>query len=160
LNNTKSYIIPFKGLTEGNHPFSFIVDNEFFEKYDFSDVKGGNIIIDVLLSKKAQLLELKFSINGEINIMCDRCLEYFLLPFKYKTILYIKFGNIFEEIEENIITIPYSEKEINILQYIYEFIHLNLPYRRIHPNYLNGKSLCNKQMLEKINQYIKNKNED
>lgn len=155
INKLSKYIIPFYGLKDGIYEFNFLIDNNFFELFEYSEIKKGSINVKVELVKKLQLMELHFDINGNIDINCDRCLDNFLLPVSYKTILYVKTGDIFEEIDDNIIKIPYSENEINISQYIYEFINLSLPYRRVHPNDSDGQSLCNKQMLEKINQYIK-----
>jgi uncharacterized protein len=155
VNKQGRYIIPFGGLNEGEHEFNFLIDNKFFEIYEFPEIREGEVEIQVTLIKKTNLLELIFVLNGNLKVTCDRCLDDFMLPITYKTTLYVNFGSNYSEVDENIIIIPYSESQIDISQYIYEFINLSLPIRRIHPEDSEGKSLCNKVMLEKLNQYLK-----
>lgn len=155
MNKEGRYSIFFSGLKEGTHEFNFLVDSKFFEIFEFSEVKEGSVNVQVKLNKNSSLLELNFDINGNISVMCDRCLDDFLLPISYKSTLFVKFGNNFEDIDDNIIQIPYSENEINISQYIYEFINFSIPLKRVHPDNSKGESLCNKEMLDKISQYIK-----
>jgi uncharacterized protein len=157
LNKQGRYIVQFGGLKEGIHEFNFLINNKFFEIYKFSDIEEGNIEILVTLNKKPNLLELFFNIAGNIKLICDRCLDDFLFPIRTKAVLYVNFGSDFGEIDDNIIVIPYSENQINISQYIFEFINLNIPIRRVHPEDSKGESMCNKLMLDKIEQYTKKK---
>lgn len=99
------------------------------------------------------MLEFEFELSGEIWVLCDRCLDEFLLPIEYHTKLFVKFGEETEEQTDEIILLSYGESEIDLTQYVYEFVHLSLPYRKIHPNDKKGNSMCNKEMLKKISEY-------
>ena len=44
-----------------------------------------------------------------------------------------------------------DDHEIEVGQFMYEFIILALPVKRIHPTDSNGNSSCNPDMLEKLN---------
>ena len=46
--------------------------------------------------------------------------------------------------------------EIVIDQYLFEFIVLSLPVKRIHPDDPDGNPACNKEMMKKLNQYLIN----
>ena len=46
----KDFIIPFVGLNEGIHDFTFNVDDKFFESFDYSEIKKGKV--EVLLAWK------------------------------------------------------------------------------------------------------------
>ena len=42
-------------------------------------------------------------------------------------------------LDDDIILLPMGETELNLGQYIYEMIVLNIPQKRYHPDYLSGK---------------------
>jgi uncharacterized protein len=154
------YVIFFHGLKEGIHEYDFDVRPKFFEYYENPDYPGGSLKVKVFLHREPQILKLDFAISGHINVFCDRCLEIFDYPVASNEILFIKFGDNFEEIDDNVIILPREEKRINIAQYIYEFSILTLPYKRIHPENEDGISACNPDMLKKIEELSKNDKEN
>jgi uncharacterized metal-binding protein YceD (DUF177 family) len=159
VKSNHQFIIPFKGLKVGRHDFSFEINDKFFDDFIDSEIKKGKVSVDVCLDKKTTMLELDFNIKGEVWVICDRCLDDFLLPIEYESKLYVKFGEATEEQTDEILILSHNEYEIDIAQFIYEFIHLSLPYKKLHPTDNKGKSLCNKEMLNKLNEYIIHKNE-
>ena len=60
----------------------------------------------------------------------------------------VKFGNEFNDENEEILIIPHSEYEIDISQYIYELIVLSVPFKRVHPGVIDGS--LNSEMLKKL----------
>jgi len=159
-NNFKQFLIPFKNLSLGVHTYRFTIENWFFEKFDYSEIKKGKIEIKLLLEKQTKMLILNFLIDGFVNIMCDRCLEYFDYPIKGKNELIVKLGGETYEETEQVLTLSEYEHQIDISQYIYEFICLLLPMKRIHPVDENGISKCNKKMIKKIEELKNNKKID
>ena len=149
MKDLRKYVIPFTGLKEGRHEFEFDVDNSFFEHFDSSEIREGKLDVYVELIKNQQVLELNFEIKGKVKTICDRCLDEFDFPLTYQGKLFFKFGEKTYELTDEIIILSPSEHEINISQYIYEFIHLALPYRKIHPD-INGTSGCNTMMIQKL----------
>ena len=139
------YEIPFNGLNEEIHEFSFKAGPGFFEFFQNPDYNSGNLDIMIMLVKKPVFLELKFNISGTIRLLCDRCLEEFDHPISVKELLIIKLGDKFEELDNEVIIVPREETRINVAQYIYEFAILSLPFRKIHP-----ESGCNPEMLRRI----------
>ena len=143
------YVIQFAGLKEGRHEFEFDVDDSFFEQFESSEIKKGKLAVRVILDKNRQVLEMGFFIQGTVQSICDRCLDELDLPLQYQGKLFFKFGEESYELTDEIIILSSSEYKINISQYIYEFIHLALPYRKIHPD-INGASGCNSGMIQKL----------
>lgn len=146
----RKYSIPFKGLKDGWHDFRFDIDKVFFDEFDSSEIKEGILIAEISLYKEPQLIEIDFFIHGTVEVTCDRCLDIFTMPVQYKGKLYFKFGEEFVELTDEIIILATGQIEINIAQYLYEFICLSLPYTKIHPD-INGKSGCNPDMIKKLN---------
>ena len=56
------FIIPFAGLKQGRHDFSFSIENKFFKGFGYNDFNNAKLDANVELIKKANLLELNFFI--------------------------------------------------------------------------------------------------
>ena len=52
--------------------------------------------------------------------------------------LIVKFGEEYNDDNEEILILPYSEFQLNVAQYIYEMIVLSAPIKRVHPKILDG----------------------
>lgn len=94
------------------------------------------------------MLELGFVANGTINVNCDVTNEPFDLPIKNEFFLVVKFGEEYNNENEEILIIPYGEYEINVQQYIYELIVLGVPSKRVHPGVEDGT--LESDILEKL----------
>ncbi len=149
------YCIPIKELRQEVYCFDFKVNNKFFKQFKNSEIKKGNADVNITATKNSQNIVLEFNINGSVNVMCDRCLDYFDLPIECNERLYFVFGNENNTQAYNFITLKADENEINVAQYLYEFITLSLPIKKIHPNDETGKSTCNKKMLNKLMSFTK-----
>lgn len=138
MKNLKEYLIPFAGLKIGKHQFEYQVDKKFFEHFDFDEYNDVNIKVDVILEKKSTMLELHFKHKGTINVPCDVTNEDFDLPVRGKLTLIVKFGEAFNDENEELLILPHGEFQVDVSQYIYELIVLSVPVKRIHPGVKDG----------------------
>jgi uncharacterized metal-binding protein YceD (DUF177 family) len=138
MKNTKEYLIPFIGLKLGKHHFEYQISNAFFEIFDYNEYQDSNIKVNVVLEKKSTLLELSFKHKGVVNVPCDLTSEDFDLPVKGKMKLIIRFGEDYNNDNEELLILPHGEFEVDIAQYIYEMIVLSVPLRRVHPGVKDG----------------------
>ncbi len=132
------YSISFRGLKEGKHQFEYKIDNTFFEVYQYEDILGADIQVHLEFIKKSTLLELNFTIEGIVKVVCDISNEIYKQSIEGNLDLKVKFGNEYNDENENILIVPHEAYEIEISQFIYEIIVLALPTKRIHPGVLNG----------------------
>jgi uncharacterized protein len=151
---SRTYAIPLSGLKEGRHTFDFEIDKEFFEQFEESEVKEGSLIAKIEMDKRTTHSDLSIMISGTVRVCCDRCLEMFSHPVVCENRLLVKFGKSMDDIDPDIIFIPFDEHELDLKQHIYEFIYLALPIKRVHPEDKNGKSTCDPLMLEKLEEHI------
>ncbi len=138
MSKTKEYVIPFVGLKLGKHKFEYQINNAFFEIFDYNEFQNSDIKVNVILDKKSNLLEIDFKHKGTINVPCDLTGEDFDLPIKGKLKLIVRFGDTFNNDNEELLILPFGEFEIDIAQYIYEMIVLSIPLRRVHPGIKDG----------------------
>ena len=154
------FIIPISGLKEGQHLFDFKIGSRFFEEFEESEINEGTLSVIIEMDKRSSHFDLIIKITGEVRICCDRCLEIFPQPIACENKLLVRFGKKWNDDDPDIITIPVDEHELDIKQYLYEFIHLALPIKRIHPDGIGGKNACDPDMLDKLSKHIVNKEKE
>jgi uncharacterized metal-binding protein YceD (DUF177 family) len=159
MNKTKDYLIPFVGLKLGKHHFEYQVNNKFFEIFDYHEFQNSDIKVNLVLEKKSTMLELSFKHKGTVNVPCDMTSEDFDLPIKWKMNLIVRFGEAFNNDNEELLILPHGEFEIDVAQYIYEMIVLSVPLRRVHPGIKDGS--LKTEALTKLKQLaVKEKKEE
>jgi uncharacterized metal-binding protein YceD (DUF177 family) len=156
---SEQYIIQFGSLSVGKHEFSFRIKDSFFELFENSEIKSGDFTVKVDMQRQATMLLLGFAIKGKALLECDRCGDDFLLPVSGEQHLIVKLGG--EDMEDNdeIVSVSSSENELDVAQFIYEYIILSLPLRRTHPG-KTGKNACNPEIIRKLEQISIQKEEE
>ncbi len=154
----KEFIIQFVGIKLGEHYFEYKIDKKFFKYFKYNEFNDANVNIDVVLNKKSTHLELHFKANGVVNVFCDLTNEPFDQEIDNSFDLLVKYGDHFNDENDEILIIPYSEYELNIAQYVYELIVLSMPFRRIHPGIKDGT--LNSEILDKLRELSPKRLED
>lgn len=150
MKKTKEFTIPFVGLKLGKHHFEYQINNEFFENFDYHEFQNSDCKVTVVLEKKSNMLEINFKQNGFVNVPCDVTAEDFDLPIKSKMKLIVRFGEEFNNDNEELLILPFGEFEVDLSQYIYELIVLSVPLKRVHPGVKDGS--LQSETLEKLNE--------
>jgi len=148
------FSIPISGLKEGHHTFEFEINNTFFDQFEESEIKEGELFAVIEIEKRPSHIDLEVKISGKVRICCDRCLEMFDHPVECENRLLVKFGTEKDESDPEIITLPHDEYELDLKQYLYEYIYLALPIQRIHPDDAKGESTCEPSMLRKLKEFL------
>ena len=151
---SRFFTIPVSGIKDGHHAFEFEINKEFFDLFEDSEIKEGELNAFARIEKSSSHLDLDIEISGKVRICCDRCLEMFDHPVKCINGLLVRFGHDKDDSNPGIVTIPRDEHELDLKQYIYEFIHLALPIQRIHPDDDEGMSTCDPLMLQKLKEHL------
>jgi uncharacterized metal-binding protein YceD (DUF177 family) len=97
---------------------------------------------------------LELSVKGTVDLLCDRCLDFYSQKVNSKSKLFVKFGHQEEDDGDEIIINFYDDYQINVAQYLYELVILGLPIKRVHPMDETGQSTCDPEMLKKLDEYL------
>ena len=138
MKKHKEFVIPFSGLKQGKHEFDFEIDNTFFESFEYNEFNGAAINLLVLLNKSSTMLELEMTANGTVNVYCDVTNEPYDQAIEANLDLVVKFGDEFNDDNDEILILPHGEFQVNISQYVYEMLVLAVPLKRVHPGVLDG----------------------
>lgn len=134
MEHDKDFKIPFIGLKLGKHNFEYQIGKEFFESYGFDDFDDITSKIAVVLEKKQTMLEVSFHQDTVLTVPCDVTNEIFDLPCTSDFKLIVKFGDQYNDDNEELLILPFAEFQVDLAQYIYEMVVLSIPVRRIHPD--------------------------
>lgn len=106
----------------------------FFEELEQDIIESGHFKTHVELNKSATMIQLHFHSEGSVGLVCDRSLEPYEEPFITDDRIILKFGDQNQELTDEIEIIGRNTNRINIASYIFEFIALALPVKKIHPS--------------------------
>ena len=137
LADLKKYKIDIFNLPLGNHEYGYEFRSDFFENFENTLINIGHGEVKVDLEKSETFLELNFEIEGSIKLICDRSLDEFDYPVKIQKDLIIKFGEETDTQDDKIVFVPWNTQTIYIGQFIYEYLSLEIPMKKLHPRYQN-----------------------
>ena len=95
----------------------------------------GKLKAGVALDKRETFIEATFAIRGTIGLICDRSLDPFDYPIAVERKLVFKYGNADEEISDEIVMIQRDTESLELGQYIFEFIALEVTMKKLHPRF-------------------------
>ncbi len=127
-------IIRFSGLKPGFYDFSFALADEFFEEWNYDEIVGGNVKIDTRMERKEHLLMLNFHLAGQVTLLCDRCLGEITLPIEGDEQLCVRFSDTEESDSEDLAILPEKAVEIDLAQWLYEYVAVRIPLQHVHPD--------------------------
>ena len=150
MHSPEQYQIAFSGLKPGTHVFDFNVGKPFFDQVEDTDIRDGKVAVTVTMAKEERMMDLHFSIRGTVMVTCDRCNELMEIGVEGHERLIVKYGDRYYEESEDIQIIPETAHQFNLSPFIYEYIHLLVPVRRVHQEDADGNSMCDPLILQKL----------
>lgn len=140
MEKFRNYNISFSGLKNGKHQFEFPISQAFFNLFETeNEFSNAEIVSNVFLEKHSTFLDFKVQINGKIDLICDISNEEFSYPIENEIKVLVKFGDTYDDSNEEVITIPHNDSEFNIAQLIYEAVILSIPMKKLSPNIIENE---------------------
>lgn len=151
MKDLKEFDISFIGLKEGIHQFEYTIDKKFFDFFNYDEFYDANVKVMLSFLKNTTIFELDFAFSGWVEVACDITTELFHQPIEADIHLIVKFGDEYNDENEELLIIPHSENKMNVAQYIYEAIVLAVPIKRVHPGVIDGS--LHSEVLEKLKEF-------
>lgn len=148
------YNVELKGLKTETLNLEFYLNNNFFADIDGEEFQRGTVNAKVSVRKNREVFDFTFVLNGTVIVPCDRCLDDLEIDIVAENTLKVKLGESYAD-EGDIVVVPEDEGDINLAWYLYEFIALALPMKKVHAP---GK--CNREMTGRLKKYNCNDGSD
>ena len=123
---------------EGLYEFDFALDTSYFQAVEKTELLGGNVQAHAQLTIRHQDYSLRMTLNGEVQVACDRCLEPMTIPVQHD-----------EVVETD------QEPTIDLLWLAYEIVIVNLPTVHCHP-----EGGCNPEMAALLQSHLSSTEEE
>ncbi len=131
----KDCIVNIIGLSQKIHHFDFILKEEFWLVHQNQLFSKGDFKAKVTLDKHETFIEALFTIKGSAELICDRSLESFDFRIDSDEKIIFKYGEEEGELSEEIVVITRDRVNLDIGQYLFEFITLAIPMKKLHPRF-------------------------
>ena len=126
--------IRFSGLKSGVYTYDFMLGREFFEEWKIDEIEDGNVKIHVEMERQERMLLFTFVLKGEVTVPCDRCLAPMAIPIDGEEHLSVSFSDTETTLDEQQLILPEDATEIDLSQQLYEYVAVQLPLFRTHPD--------------------------
>ncbi len=135
MDKFRNYDIVFSGLKNGKHEFTFEIDKAFFELFDTEqEFTNPRLTAKILMDRHTTFLELWITTAGLVQLECDITSELFDSEIENEIKVLVKFGEEYDDSDEDVITIPSTDHAINVAQLIYEDVMLSIPMKKVCPD--------------------------
>ena len=134
VGRLKDFSVNIIGLSKKVHLFHFELKDDFFERYGKEVLSRGDLDVQVSLDKRETFIEVDFKISGHAELVCDRSLEPFEHTLNLDRKVIFKYGEEPQEISDEIVIITRDQDHLDIGQFMYEFIVLSIPIKKLHPD--------------------------
>lgn len=135
MDRFRNYDIAFSGLKTGKHDFKFEINQAFFDLFETEqEFFNPKIEVTVHLDKHTTFLEFYINVSGTVQLICDISNDEFFENISNDIKVLVKFGEEYDDSNEDIITIPHKDSEFNIANLIYEAVVLAIPMKKLAPS--------------------------
>lgn len=113
---------------------AFELDNGYFDDIDQQEILGGDVNAKVEIKPVSHHFIARLSVNGEVDVECDRCLGDLTLNVENSSELIVKFGTqkqIETQPDEDIVYVD-EDGIFDVSWLLFELIELSLPMVRRH----------------------------
>jgi uncharacterized metal-binding protein YceD (DUF177 family) len=156
MKHSREFEIAWQGLKPGPHICVYDLDDHFMMEHGAVEgFKNWAVKVTMTFDKHEDFFMIKFDVGGKVTVACDRCGDDYDLSLWDEFNLLIKLisdaePNIDEE--DDVIFIHRHETVIDVSEWLYEYVMLSLPIRRVHPDNPDGSSGCNPVALKLLDQ--------
>ncbi len=132
MSRNDNTIIRLSGLKPGRYDHGFTLEKEFFEAFGNEEIRDGKVQIEAILEKTERVTTVKITLHGEVTTLCDRCLGEMTVPIEGEERLVLHFSDTEESDDENVAILPEGANEIDLSQWLYEYVAVRIPLQHSH----------------------------
>jgi len=137
----KDYEVRVTGIGRGVCELTYQLGTEFFALFETSLIEEGKLAVKVKVQPSYSVISMILEIHGTVELTCDRSLEVFSHPVTVREELLFKFGTASEWIGDNLYGINEQTTTVNIAQHLYDFVSLDIPFKKLHPKFVEEEGL-------------------
>ncbi len=134
MKSKEKYSVDIFRLKSGTYSFEFGIDTDFFERFEESPVTEASGKVFLTLIKQETLIQAIMDFDVAVPLVCDRSLREFTYTIDDRHEVLFKFGDEEMEMDDDVYMITHNTQRIDFSQFMYEFIILAVPMKKVHPD--------------------------
>ena len=142
-------LIALNGLPSGKTVFEGRLGKEFFVEFGNSEILDADVRTVVTAEKSGSCIGIDMTLEGNVTVECDRCLEDLVLPVSRTVLLEVKFGEGKTQEQQDggreVLYLSQDNAELDLSQTAYDYVCLSLPLQRHHE-----EGGCNPEALKHL----------
>ena len=146
LEKLTIFELPLKAMPDGVQNVEYEVGMDFFREMESTDVLAAEVKTTVEVKRSGDIYELCITAKGVLGIPCDRCLYEMKHEVDAEYRVSVKYGEEYNDENDNVIVIPESSNTMNVARIIYDTVMLTIPIKHVHP-----EGECDEEMQEQLN---------
>ncbi len=148
----EQFIIDLKGRNAEEASYCWKVDDDFFSATEGSEIRHGSVDVSLsVLRIGADEYNLRFLYQGQVEVLCDRCMEPMPLPIDGESNIKVLLGQASNDDGERITS---ADGIVDLTWNLYEMIALEIPLRHVHKD---GE--CKGETADALKRYVTNEAE-
>lgn len=133
MGKSDTYKIDLKGMIHPVEEYHYTLTDQFFTDVDAPDVHKGTLESRVVVHKLGHDgFEISFFTTGTVVVACNRCLGDMNQPIEAEGHTKVRFGEVYSDEDDELITVPERDGQIDMGWLIYESIVLAIPIKHVH----------------------------
>ncbi|HHG86129.1 MAG TPA: DUF177 domain-containing protein [Bacteroidetes bacterium] len=129
----RTYSIELSKLAFGLNEEVFDLNRSFFEAFELSLVKDGNLTVKAEITKNDSHLDALFRFSGDMILECDRCTAPFPHPLEIERRIIFSYDAELEFDEDEVVIIERKAQWLDFSIDFFDFINLEVPIRKVPP---------------------------
>lgn len=142
-------LVALNGLPSGKTVLEGRLGKEFFVEFGNAEILDADVTATVTVDKSGSYIGIDMTLEGNVTVECDRCLEELVLPVSRTVLLEVKFGDgetrEQHDGEREVLYLSQENTELDLSQTAYDYVCLSLPLQRHH-----GEGGCNPEALKHL----------
>lgn len=132
MSGQAEFEIPYTGLGIGQHPFSFQLDEAFFQTFEPEGFVSADIQAKTVLDRFDEMMHFDVRISGTVQAPCDRCNAPMVVPVEHQSRYVIQFGAVTHKTDDDIVVLGTQEHLLDVREFLFETTRLGIPLRKAH----------------------------
>jgi uncharacterized metal-binding protein YceD (DUF177 family) len=141
----RKYSIELSKLRFGLNEEVFNIDRSFFSEFEYSEIEDGDVEVKVSITKLTSHLDSRLAFAGQVMLPCDRCMEPYPHQIHFEERVIFTTDSEMEFDHDEVVVYDESVQWLPLSSEFFDFIHLQLPFRRVPPIEVH---LCPPSVLE------------
>ncbi|MCA6073835.1 YceD family protein [Fulvivirga sedimenti] len=134
MKSKEKYSVDIFRLKPGTYSYEFGIDADLFQQFEGSPVTNASGKVFLTLTKQESLIRAEMDFKVGLPLVCDRSLREFTYDMNEAHEVLFKFGDEEMEMDDDVYIITRNTQRIDFSGFIYEFIILAVPMKKVHPD--------------------------